>query len=324
MRKKMLLGVVVVAVLASLLVPSIVNAPMSTSTVYIDPPIMWDPAMEIGTEFSINICVDYVENLWAYQFWLAFDPAVIHGVSVENGPFLGSVTHPIYHPVIVAEGAGFDNEVGELKLFGAFIKFEVIPPHDRWLADGGGVLATVTFVKVGDGCSKILLGEDTQLADKYADEIPSTLEDGYFSNLIGPELYIRRRGAHGASGVWPEWTVGDSEMEQTLYSRILNYGFMGAWVQAKIVVRSEIGGTSEFWTEEVWLDSATWVGDEIVPSEVTVSVSFTPEIVGKYWVYGILYFKAGCMEDMAPYYLVEENLDGEGLSRDVAVGFKVQ
>jgi hypothetical protein len=320
----MLLGIVAIAVLTSLLASGIVTASTYTSTIYIDPPITWDPAMEIGTEFSINICVDYVENLWAYQFWLSFDPDVINGVSVENGPFLGKDTHPIMHPVEVVPGPGFDNEVGELKLFGAFIYFEGAPPSDIWLADGGGVLATVTFVKVGDGCTKIHLGEDTRLSDKYAMEIPSTLEDGYFSNLEGPELYIRKRGAHGASGVWPEWAVGSSAMEQTLYSRILNYGFMGAYVQAKIIVRSEVGGTYEFWTDETWIDPASWVGEELVPTEVTVSVSFTPEIVGKYWVYGILYFNAGCMEDYAPYHLVEGTLGGEGISRDVAVGFKVQ
>ena len=61
-----------------------------------------------------------------------------------------------------------------------------------------------------------------------------------------------------------------------------------------------------------------------MPAGVTVSVSFTPEIVGKYWVYGILYFKAGCMEENAPYYLVEDDLGGEGISRDANVGFKVQ
>jgi hypothetical protein len=324
MRKKMLFGMVALAILATLVVPSLVTAPTTTSAVSIDPAIIWDPTMEIGTEFSIDISVDYVENLWAYQFWLSFDPDVIHGLSVENGPFLGKDTNPARHPVIVVPGAGFDNEVGELKLFGAFIYFSGVPPHDRYLADGGGVLATVTFVKVGDGCTKIHLGEDTRLADKYGEEIPSTLADGYFSNLAGPELYIRRRGAHGASGVWPEWTVGSPAMEQTLYSRILNYGFMGAWVQAKIIVRSEMGGTCEFWTDEAWIDPASWVGEELVPTEVTVSVSFTPEVVGKYWVYGILYFKAGCMEDYAPYTLVEDALGGEGLSRDVAVGFKVQ
>ncbi|MDH5450806.1 MAG: right-handed parallel beta-helix repeat-containing protein [Candidatus Bathyarchaeota archaeon] len=142
--------------------------------------------------------------------------------------------------------------------------------------------------------------------------------------LSGPELYVRRRGAHGTSGVWPEWVVGSSDMEQTLYSRILNYGFMGAWVEAKIIVRSEMGGVNEYWTETAWIDPATWVGEEIVPSEVTVSVSFTPEIVGKYWVYGILYFKFGGMTEKEPYYLYEDTLGGEGISRDINVGFKVQ
>ncbi|MDH5779987.1 MAG: hypothetical protein OEZ29_05280, partial [Candidatus Bathyarchaeota archaeon] len=73
-----------------------------------------------------------------------------------------------------------------------------------------------------------------------------------------------------------------------------------------------------------WIDPATWVGEEIVPSEVTVSVSFTPEIVGKYWVYGILYFKFGGMTEKEPYYLYEDTLGGEGISRDINVGFKVQ
>jgi hypothetical protein len=319
-RKKMMLGMIIM-VLASLLVPSIVTAPPTTPTVTIDPIITWDPAMEIGTMFSIDICVDYVENLWAYQFWLMFDPDVINGVSVENGPFLGRDTNPMIHPVQVAPGPGFDNEAGELKLFGAFIVFSVNPPSDMYLADGGGVLATVTFIKVGDGCTKIELGIDTMLSDKYADEITSTLADGYFSNLEGPELYIRRRGAHGASGVWPEWQVGLPAWEQTLYSRILNYGFMGASVKAKIVVRSEMGGTNEYWTDEGWLDPSPEKG---VPTEVTLSASFTPEIVGKYWVYGVLYFKAGCMEEFAPYSLVEDTLGGEAVSRDVAVGFKVQ
>ena len=320
MRKKLLLSTVVAVVLASLLAPNIVTAPY-TSEIYCS--IYWDSDMAIGEEFSIDISVDFVENLWAYQFWLSFDPDVVWGVSVENGPFLGKDTDPRKHPVNVAPGPGFDNEVGELKLFGAFIKFEVNPPHDRYLADGGGVLATVTFVKVGDGYTEITLGADTKISDKWAEEIPSTLAHGYFSNLEAPELYIRKRGAHGASGVWPEWVVGASEDMQTLYSRILNYGFEGAWVQAKIMVRSEMG-IKERWTDQVWIGPATWVGDEIVPAEVTVSTSFTPEIAGKYWVYGILYFKAGGMGDMAPYYLGEETLGGEGISRDVAVGFKVQ
>jgi hypothetical protein len=288
---------------------------------------------------------------------MSFDPDVIHGVSVENGPFLGKSTHPTKHPVQVVPGPGFDNDIGELKLFGAFIYFSGIPPHDRFLADGSGILATVTFEVVGYGCSPINIGTpQSGLSNKEGTHyLQSTITGdweycygqiwqpspggggewvpyepwlnnighGFFNNLTGPELYIRRRGAHGASGVWPGWVVGDSEMEQTLYSRILNYGFMGAWVEVEFIIRSELNGI-KIMSDQVWIGPATWVGDEKVPSEVTVSVSFTPEVVSKYWVYGILYFKAACMTEKAPYYLIEDVLGGEGISRDIAVCFKVQ
>jgi hypothetical protein len=320
MRKKMLWIVALIPLVISL-IPNAFMTP--TSTIYVDPPMITD--LPIGTEFSVDICVDYVENLWAYQFWLAYCPAVIHGVSVENGPFLGKEPRPPAHPVVVAEGPGFNNTVGELKLFGAFIGFSGYPPHNRYLADGGGVLATVTFEVVGEGMSDIHLGVDTALADKWANDIPSILESGFFTNAAEPpELYIRKRGAHGASGVWPEWQVGLSSWEQTLSCRVLNYGFMGAEVEVVVIVRSEMGGAKEFVTEQVCIDPATWVGDEIVPAEVTVSVSFTPEITGKYWVYGVLYFKACCMYEKIPYYLVEDLFGGEGISRDIGVGFKVQ
>lgn len=153
-------------------------AASSGTAVSVDPPYIWDPTMVPGTEFTVDIIVENVENLWAYQFWLSFNPDVLQGVSVENGAFLGSAGGE----VVVAPGAGFDNVAGELKLFGAFIKFETTPPHDTYLADGSGVLATVTFEVVGNGKSSIILGYDTRLSDKWAYEIPAELEHGQFAN----------------------------------------------------------------------------------------------------------------------------------------------
>jgi hypothetical protein len=276
-------------------VPTITLADDPTISMYIDPAVIWDTEMTPGMQFSVDIVVENVENLWAYQFWLSFDPAVIHGVSVMNGPFLGRDTDPRRHPVQVVPGAGFDNVAGELKLFGAFIYFSGVPPHDRYLADGSGVLAIVTFEVVGYGCSPINLGtpasglsnkegghwlrstitgeleycygeiliEEPGMPPKWVPYEPwlNIIGHGFFNNMPGPELYIRRRGAHGASGVWPEWAVGDSEDEQTLHSRIMNYGFMGAWVEVEFVVRSELNGI-RIMSDQVWIGPATWVGDE--------------------------------------------------------------
>jgi hypothetical protein len=182
MRRKNLMFIFFIALTIVGVMTINYSAASSEATVYVDPASISDPAMVPDTQFTVDIVVENVENLWAYQFWLSFNPKVIQGVSVENGPFLGKDTDPDRHPVEVAPGAGFDNEAGELKLYGAFIQFETTPPNDMYLADGGGVLATVTFKVVGFGKSSIVLGEDTRLADKWADEIPSTLENGFFAN----------------------------------------------------------------------------------------------------------------------------------------------
>jgi len=182
MRRKNLVFIVFIALAIIGVMMIDYSAASSEATVYVDPASISDPAMVPDTQFTVNIVVENVENLWAYQFWLSFNPNVIQGVSVENGPFLGKDTDPDRHPVEVAPGAGFDNEAGELKLYGAFIQFEATPPNDGYLADGSGILATVTFKVVDYGKSGIVLGEDTRISDKWADEITSTLEDGFFAN----------------------------------------------------------------------------------------------------------------------------------------------
>jgi len=316
MRKKLLWTTLLVPIL---IVTLMATAAMASPTmVSVDPTVIWDPAMGIGTQFSVDILVDYVENLWGYQFWLSFDPTVIHGVSVENGPFLGSAGGI----VIIAPGAGFDNDVGELKLFGASIFFMGPPPSDAILPDGGGVLATVTFEVVGTGCSPIALGSETGLMDKYGEWIFYGLgKPGFFANTeLAPELYARTRGAHGVSGIWPEWQVGAVDSTQILYCEVFNYGFMGAEVAVEFIV-SGPDGVDRYLSDPAWVDPAI---DKGVPSSVTVSVSFVPGVTGKYENMAKLYFAAGCMTELAPYEDVEAALGGVGTSRMIAVGFKVQ
>ncbi|MDH5779714.1 MAG: LamG domain-containing protein [Candidatus Bathyarchaeota archaeon] len=254
------------------------------------------------------------------DFWLVKTDSTGH---VEWNQTYGATGHDAAYSIVqTADGgytiAGFTNSYGA-----GHYDFWVVKTnstgHVEWNQTYGttGHDAAYSIVQTADGGYGVA-GRTVS---------PLCLYDLWLIKLSppqAPELYIRRRGAHGASGVWPEWQVGLSEWTQTLYCRILNYGTVGAWVEVQIVVRSEMGGITEYWTEQVWIDRATWVDDDIVPAEVTVSVSFTPEIVGKYWVYGILYFKISCMTEKIPYYLVEDDLGGEGLSRDINVGFKVQ
>jgi len=318
------------------IVPAAVVQPIYVS---VDPPAVWDPTMlpaessEPPTTFTIDITVTYIKKPSAYQFELYYNPDVIHGVSVGNGPFLGSRGGN----VVVFPGAGFDNTEGTLSLFGATL-FPPTSKNPTGSSDRFGPLATVTFEVVGVGYSPLTLGLDTAMLNItggvefppssgqyiYGRWNPECLRHGFFSNAPGPELYICRRGAHGG-GAWPEWHVGLYTEDQTLYSRIMNYGEMGAWIKVKFVVVSSGYPVMEYWSNEAWIDAATWVSDDIVPGESVVSAEFTPPGPGpaKCYVGAWLYFKAGGMTEYIFYGSENINLDGESVSRDIATTFKV-
>ena len=148
------------ALLIVILTAAMVNtAKASPTTVLMDPPSIWDPDMVPGTQFQIDVTVDYVERLLGYQFLMFFNPEVLQGVSVENGPFLESAGGtPVVYP-----GIGFDNEQGWLYLFiGSLAPGLPLPRYPI----GGGVLATLTFEVVGIGTSPLTLGSETALLNR--------------------------------------------------------------------------------------------------------------------------------------------------------------
>jgi len=137
-----------------------------------------DARLVPGSQFSINLTVDHVEDLWAYQFTLSFSAGVLQGVNVEHGPFLESRGGK----AVVVPGPGFDNDAGTLGLYAAYLF-----PIARF-PTGGGTLATVTFKVVGYGSSPITLGIETGLANRTGGWIvskrdnPEFFVDGYFDN----------------------------------------------------------------------------------------------------------------------------------------------
>lgn len=131
--------------------------------VFVDPPAIRDTTLVPNTQFSIDITVDYIEEPWSYQFEMSFNPEVLQGVSVENGPFLGSGGGT----VIVLGGLGFDNTEGSLSLFGAYLDpIANFPTGGMENPPAYGVLARVTFEVVGIGGSPLELGLNTMLVNK--------------------------------------------------------------------------------------------------------------------------------------------------------------
>ena len=323
-RKIVVLTLLLISIVVSVAFVSIGSAAEQDSIVSVNPPLIWDTSMGPGTIFSIDLDVDYIVKPWAYQLTLSFNPDVLHGVDVANGPFMGSRGGV----VIVIPGPGFDNDVGELGLFAAYIdKFQRLPT-------GGGTVVTVTFEVVGYGSSPITLGIETGLANAtggwivHKEDDPEQFFDGYFDNLSpNPQLWIQ--GAHGThgGGAYPEWHVNLAGEMQILYSKIANSGEEGAWVKVKFTVTWVEGSENgEYWSNEaeipgIYIDPDT--GKKVFPLVTVESDPFEPGPEGKYTVTASLYFKAGAMAEYAPYELVEASFGGDGTARDPATKFKV-
>lgn len=316
MRKKLIIWTTLLTLLVSLVM---VNVATSTGTnmIYVDPPVIWEPTMPIGTEFSVDICVDYVEKLCIWQVHLFFDPSVIEGVSISvpEDNFLESKGAS----GILYEGEGFDNELGVLYL--VVMALDPQLPIFKY-PTGGGVLFTVTFRKVAHGSSPITLGPDCGLLDRLGIFISKgNVEHGFFSNAA-PELYIRRGGSAGGPGAYVEWSSLVLCEDQTIYSSVSNKGTMGSWVKVKFTVDTP-AGTIVLWTEPMHVMPT--------PDERTeVSYTFHPEARGYYWIYAELYFKAGeewmpDLMDFEAYSDYEATFGGFGdtKSQGTPVKFKV-
>jgi hypothetical protein len=311
-RKKMFWLLLIPIVLSIAIIPS--RSAIIKTWLLVSPEETW---CRPGDTFSVNILVSYVtpmQALWAYQIEMSYDPDVIHGVSVEDGPFMESDGGT----AVFIEGEGFDDTIGKLSLCGAYLD-----PIANFPSGMYETLAIVTFEVVGEGTSDLVLGPDSALinsAGRIIEMKPSL--PGVVIGQAGPELYVRRRGAHGG-GVWPEWHVGAVCEDQTLYARILNYGETAAQVYVDFEVSSTTFGTQKPTSNVDTVPAATWVADDIVPGEIVVSVTFHPPGPAVFTVSGKLFFKAGPLTDFVYYGMDGIALPGEADTRDIATKYKV-
>jgi hypothetical protein len=127
-------------------------SPASTST---------DP----GQAFGLSIRIDSVADLYAYQFDLAFNAAVVRATQITEGTFLSGGGPTFFLPGTI------DNTVGAIY----FTADSLQGPVGGVL--GGGVLATVTFEALGAGSSPVAI-QNLFLLDSSFSSIDVTAFDG--------------------------------------------------------------------------------------------------------------------------------------------------
>jgi hypothetical protein len=151
-------------------VPTATSTPAGGSRVVrIDPDFQ---SVLKGSTVTVSVAVDAAADLGAYQFTLAFDPAVLEFVSVSNGPFLGSTGRPVFCP---------PPTVGANTVQFACVTTGSAPDGPS----GSGVLSVLEFLATGPGTSTMDLF-DVALANPRGTDIPTAVQDGTVAVTLAP------------------------------------------------------------------------------------------------------------------------------------------
>jgi hypothetical protein len=116
-----------------------------------------------GASFPVNVLVEDVANLGAFEFTLRYDPSILEFVGVENGTFLASSGRPV---------ECLDPRVTPGSVHFVCVTLGAMPPG----ADGSGVLATLTFAPTALGTSPLQL-EQPILAAPSGQALPAASEN---------------------------------------------------------------------------------------------------------------------------------------------------
>ncbi len=148
-----------------------------------------------GGSFSVNVPIANVTSLYAWQFNLTFNPAVLEAVNVVEGPFLKQAGTTMMPSTYV------NNTAGWVFAGSALLNWE------EGGASGNGVLATVNFnVKIAGTCALGFSVIDTWLRG-YDGEAPVPME---FEVLGGVFAYPRDLAVTGLVASVASVSAGES------------------------------------------------------------------------------------------------------------------
>jgi cohesin domain-containing protein/PEP-CTERM motif-containing protein len=126
-----------------------------------------------GDSFFLDINISNVEDLFGFQFDLAFDPAVLSAITIVEGSFLSSVGESFFIPGII------DNLAGTI----AFTANSLLGPIVG--ASGSGTLARLNFTSTSPGTSIVSLS-NVLLLDSSLFEIAAATQDANLTSVPEP------------------------------------------------------------------------------------------------------------------------------------------
>lgn len=131
-------------------------------------------------KFTVDIVIENVDNLAAFEFTVTFDPSILGYVGVKRGPFLDDSGGQIFcaDPIYTSPTLSIPSE-DSLRFGCGAVRSS---PEDAIPGvSGTGVAATITFVPRKAGTSQLrmgLAGDSYGLADPFGDGLPVSVQAG--------------------------------------------------------------------------------------------------------------------------------------------------
>jgi hypothetical protein len=170
MNRRIILVACLVAILVVVLAFVILSSPPSSpsTALFVEPQTVQEA---IGQNFTINVTISNVVDLYGWEFKLGWNASLLDSVSVIEGPFLSTYAHALGGNTFFTY---FLNTTDEHLVVDCSLEGQV--PGVK----GNGTLATIQFrVKEGGTCDLNLY--DTQLLDSNDTAINHTVQSGHFN-----------------------------------------------------------------------------------------------------------------------------------------------
>jgi hypothetical protein len=131
------------------------------STILIEPPTL---TVNQNQTFSLDISVESITDLYAYQFDVSFDPLILSALSIDEGSFLQGGGATFYAPGTIDNGSGTVNLTANT----------LLGPGPG--IDGTGILATLWFKALNPVTTTVSL-LNVQLLDSNINEISAPIQN---------------------------------------------------------------------------------------------------------------------------------------------------
>jgi len=167
MKKKIIIVISLFAILAITLVYIIIKMSTPTTVLYVDPQAVQGT---IGQDFTINISISNVIDLYGWEFKLRWNTAILEVINVTEGPFLRNGGSTFFVPKI-------NNIAG-------YVTVDCTLLGNITGVSGNGALAAIQFHVKESGACDLIIYETTLINSAEPEQsIIHKVINGHFSSV---------------------------------------------------------------------------------------------------------------------------------------------